>query len=329
VSRRALVAGLLVAATASAAPLLPNGRTPVDVGASAQSAEDCAACHPAQTEAWRTSMHGRAWTDPTFRASFAEARMQPWCANCHIPLPEQQQAVREHAPSALLDEGITCVVCHVRDGLVLTATAPSPSGQDAHPMREEPALATPEFCAGCHQFANPVTDKLPVRYTHEPLQATYDEWRASGVTETCQGCHLQGHAFRGAHDQDLVRSALTVRVDGDVATITAGNVGHAIPTGDPFRRMLFRACADTTCDEPLQTWVFGRWFEPTARSWTTTRDTTLASGETRELPLPAGTNAWELEYRYAEPNIEDELPAELIGFIVTSGARPRGPSHPP
>lgn len=311
---------LVTAAPALASPLLPNGRTPVDVGASATSAVECAVCHPSESAAWRDSMHGRAWTDPTFRASFAEARLQPWCANCHVPLPEQQQALRDHTATELLDEGITCVVCHLRDDRILTATVPTASGQDAHTMRYEPLLAESSFCAGCHQFDNPVNDRLPVRYTSAPLQDTYEEWRASGVTQTCQDCHLDGHRFRGAHDTDLVRSALTVAVTGDVARVTAGEVGHHIPTGDPFRRLIFRACPDVTCAEPLQTWLFARWFEPTRNSWAASRDTTLASGETRDLPLPAGTVAWELEYRYAEPQLEDQLPDDQIGFLVASGS---------
>ena len=145
----------------------------------------------------------------------------------------------------------------------------------------------------------------------------------SGVTETCQDCHLAGHTFRGAHDAELVRSALTVAVtvaDGRAtAHVTAARVGHRVPTGDPFRRMLFRACADAACAQPLKTWVFGRSFEETPRTWVLTGDTTLASGETRDLLLPAGTVAWELEYRYAEPQLEAELPDELVRLKVASG----------
>ena len=313
------LAWTLLALTAAASPLFPNGTAPVDLGASATSAAECAACHPSEAAAWQTSMHGRAWTDPTFRASFANARLKPWCANCHVPLPEQQRALRDHTQTSLLDEGLTCVVCHVRDAQILTAEPLTPSGQDAHAMRQEPTLADPSFCAGCHQFDNPVNDRLPVRYTNAPLQNTYEEWRASGVTQTCQDCHLDGHRFRGAHDPDLVRGALTVTVTAGVAHVTAANVGHRIPTGDPFRRLTFRACSEPTCAEPLQTWLFARWFEPTRNSWAAVRDTTLASGETRDLPLPAGTVAWQLEYRYAEPQLEEQLPADLVGFLVTSG----------
>ena len=65
-------------------------------------------------------------------------------------------------------------------------------------------------------------------------------------------------------------SARVVHLDGDEveATISVAKIGHAFPTGDPFRRLELSLCADLSCRRPvaqvqlerrLEQAVDGRW----------------------------------------------------------------------
>jgi hypothetical protein len=77
------------------------------------------------------------------------------------------------------------------------------------------------------------------------MQDTYDEWHASKAGREgrpCVACH--DHASAGGHDPAFVAGALEVKVrrfGGHVtAIVSARNVGHAVPTGDPFRALVLK-----------------------------------------------------------------------------------------
>ena len=109
-------------------------------------------------------------------------------------------------------------------------------------MTRTPAFLTAEFCWSCHQFAPngfALNGKL--------LQATYDGWKASRFARDgtqCQDCHMpdRRHRRRGIHDEDMVRSGLTITAKtgaaryrpGETALVTlrvtSTRVGHAFPT---------------------------------------------------------------------------------------------------
>jgi hypothetical protein len=53
--------------------------------------------------------------------------------------------------AALVNEGVTCVTCHVRDETILSSK-PTGSSKVPHPLSYSPVMAKADYCAGCHQF---------------------------------------------------------------------------------------------------------------------------------------------------------------------------------
>ena len=104
-------------------------------GLSSLSAEECGLCHEAINEEWSGSMHARAWTDPYFQVDYRFDGSQQICLNCHTPLENQQEyrvvgfrdkekfdPILEPNPifdAELQQEGVTCAVCHVKDGKIV------------------------------------------------------------------------------------------------------------------------------------------------------------------------------------------------------------------
>jgi hypothetical protein len=266
-----------------------------------------------------------------------EAGPRSWCLTCHAPL-----AAREGRKA--LAEGVSCAACHLRGEAVLSARAPSAEALSVHPVVEDPRLRTADFCAGCHQFDAPV--RTPLEHEDRfvpsgmPLQDTLSEWRASSFAPStpCQGCHMRegSHAFPGGHDAALVRGALEVEVRADgkarvLATVRARRVGHAVPTGDPYRRLRLMLCADADCERVLGSAVFARSLEPTARSYRVEEDTRVPPPTTQvpvpsrtleiplAAPLPPGTT-WRLVRHHADPRHERRLPSEEVSLEVARGS---------
>ncbi len=96
--------------------------------------------------------------------------------------------------------------------------------------------------------------------TEVPMQSTFTEWQQSGVTETCQDCHMPGgrHTFRGVYDLDWLRSSVVVEETSGLLHIRSEGVGHHFPSGDLFRHLTVEA-------RPDDAWVvlhtIGRQFE--------------------------------------------------------------------
>jgi hypothetical protein len=340
-SRAALLALLLATAAGAESP------SPWDFGSflepirvSGASAEDCGACHTEVYEAWRQSRHRRSLDNAVFLDGFA-AEPHDRCVYCHAPLEQQAKAVMRKRPAvirertldpvpreSLAHEGITCVTCHVRGGVVMTAT-PQPPEAD-HPLRSEPKLAQPSFCASCHEFLGHDQVDGQTVLNGEKLQTTWSEWsawRARGGQGTCQSCHMPGgsHAFRGAYDRNLLRGALSLRLEQAggrlVAVLESRGVGHAFPTGDVFRHLTLWAD-----DKPLAR--FGQTFELTtteagALHLRRTGNTALQPFEPSRVELPAGTRRIRVTYHYAEERHErrgsvprDQLVIELMAQDV-------------
>jgi hypothetical protein len=111
-------------------------------------------------------------------------------------------------------------------------------------------FATKSACANCHEFAFP--------HGQELMQSTLSEHRASGTSATCASCHMpvvdgpKGRHRRHSFDvtPEMIRSAVVAqgkRTGSKVTfTIEPRGVGHAVPTGDLFRRLVLRA---TVVDE--------------------------------------------------------------------------------
>lgn len=183
----------------------------------------CASCHPAIAAAHGTSNHAVAFTHATFQEAYAIEPL-PFCAGCHAPLAD---ASAPRPPATIA--GVGCTTCHA-------------GGRPTEGTRT---------CVRCHEFPYP-DGILPGRL----LQKTASEHaRSSARDVACATCHMPpsaghgpDHRFAASRDEAFVRSAATItaRRAGDAVIVSFRRraVGHALPTGDVFRRLLVEVLAD-------------------------------------------------------------------------------------
>jgi hypothetical protein len=238
----------LAAAVEAGPPSLP-GPAPARPPGWDVTAEDraCESCHAEQAAEWRGSLHQRAWDDGVFQTAYAIEPLA-FCRRCHAP--ESDPA---HRPTeAARREGVGCVTCHVVGGEVVGARAMAAKA-GGHAVRGDARMAQEGACAACHEFEFPKPQRAL-------MQGTVDEHRASAhAGESCQSCHMprvrgkdgkphRRHDFRVTGDAAMLRAAVSARAsrsgEREIAvTLRAGKVGHDVPTGDMFRRLVVRARA--------------------------------------------------------------------------------------
>lgn len=204
----------------------------------------CASCHVDIADEWRASLHNASHVDPSYTRQFAREPL-PFCQACHAP-----EADPTSAPSdAQSDLGTACVTCHVARGTILASASPRAGASSApHVLTRTDAFTGAAACAPCHEFSfpNAATRKSPLL-----MQSTITEHAASGAVG-CAECHMpivpgpsgphRSHAFAASRDAALVRGSVVVAAsrDGDGRVrvrLEARGVGHAVPTGDLFRRI--------------------------------------------------------------------------------------------
>ena len=245
----------------------------VPTGLTSLSASACGRCHETIYQEWSESMHSQAWTDPYFQIDFVFDGSQQICLNCHTPLAAQQPdlvlgfrdrekfqpivASNDAFDAELRDEGVTCAVCHVRDGAVI---GPYGNTNAPHPTRREPAMVDGlGTCVRCHVASGERWDTF---YEIPPCGTGAEMGGTDGGSMDCTACHMPAverplvaggvsrhgrmHLWRGGHDPDTVRGALNVAVSlGDAqdgirtATVGLTNTGtdHHLPTGTPDRHL--------------------------------------------------------------------------------------------
>jgi hypothetical protein len=246
-------------------------------------ASDCGVCHKAIYAEWRKSAHANALVDPQFQVEWAKDRHLWLCLNCHVPLTNQQTSVVTgvhdgdlHRPvaepnptydSGLAEEGITCAVCHVREGTVLGLHGDTAA---PHPVRAAPDKLSFEACLVCHNALGQFGGTLVCNFD------TGDDWRRTGLPEDtdCVLCHMpqvirplaQGAAAKGSRSHTWygagipkffadsssvpVRSGLDIEIVPDPegyrpgekgrikVTVANRHAGHSVPTGDVERFVL-------------------------------------------------------------------------------------------
>ncbi len=218
-----------------------------------QTAESCKSCHTEIYSEWQTSRHRVAFTNTLYQESHAREPLQ-WCENCHAPLVSKGLDSSKRENRLLSEEGVSCNVCHVREGKILTKK--QPPNAKAHSYVEVKEMKNSDFCANCHQFPFPVgTGAVPhnkLKFSTQLMQGTFEEWQSSSYAnrENCQDCHMEtkktyrSHAFPGGHNLELLNKALSVdfKTKGDHSFIVLrGNgIGHGFPTGDLFRTIVVR-----------------------------------------------------------------------------------------
>ncbi|TAK80685.1 MAG: hypothetical protein EPO20_28235 [Betaproteobacteria bacterium] len=334
-------------------------------------AADCGACHRRQYDEWKTTIHAAAWTDPYYQVDWMFDGRQQLCNNCHTPLDRQQEArvlgFRDRdkwepvlAPNpdfdpVLKQEGVTCAGCHLRKGRIL-----GPSGNPAAPHRVEKFSDANELCLRCHVVQGERWDtfyRMPPCGTTAEIAAGMGrvdgrsgEYLVRNAAETgCVQCHMPAeaggahavrrHAWRGGHDPDTVRSALTASLSvvpaGRSAELVLENSGtaHFLPTGTPDRHLTVslraldasgRVLRET--HSTLERTIMWRPF--IVDLW----DTRLAPRAPRRftLDLPDAARTIEAEVRYhllAESRRKriGYQPAEPISYVVFSERRAINP----
>lgn len=202
------------------------------------SEDECAACHPDAAAQWAGSRHHTAFTNADFQRSYAR-EPEPFCRDCHAPATK---AASEHQSAAAESRGIGCHDCHgdgsvVRTGLGSAETAP-------HPIERSATFGT-DSCAGCHEFEFPPSSRRPSGLL---MQSTMEEHSESAFADrSCASCHFRSddkgvdHSLSSTRDPQAWRRALQVgaQLDGEgiVFSLRPVGVGHALPTGDLFRRL--------------------------------------------------------------------------------------------
>jgi hypothetical protein len=262
----------------------------------------CERCHADVAAEWRASMHRSAWDDQVFLAAFAVEPLA-FCRHCHAP----EVAETKHADDPSRHLGVGRVTCHVLDDRIL-GTRELPSREGAHAVVAAPEMAGVGWCQGCHQFAFPESQDAP-------MQGTVAEHAASRFSDrSCQDCHMphvddggrkrRSPAFRVQGDEALLRSSIATNAwrNGDrsiVVSLRAANVGHAVPTGDMFRRLEVRAfSSDGDGSQTAKPAVLARRF---VREQTPEGTRRLQIGDTR---VPADGEPAEVELFFARP-VED------------------------
>jgi hypothetical protein len=219
----------------------------------------CAGCHRGIYEEWRHSMHAHAMTSPIMIAQTNQVAARVLagaknpdpkrvCVTCHgpvgvllsegntLPLPEDAASDR-----ALLDDGISCAVCHQWQGQSKTGGAglaqflegyeagrtyfgpiADPVGNAFHRSEKGAVFQRPDaLCQNCHSVQYDKNgDGRFDRGVDLVLQTLFDEWELyvqSGGGATCLDCHMpvkgKGRAADGAdvpfeQDQDAPERTL-------------------------------------------------------------------------------------------------------------------------
>ena len=239
--------------------------------------EECGKCHNDQYNKWKDSLHSKSvgpglmgQLSPFQAPQFAQS-----CYFCHSPMEEQAEMIENKSgvrsqesgekepfyiknPSfdnKLKLSGVSCAVCHLREGKIYGPPLRKGKGQgargkglgeksqisnlksqikDAHDgFIEKDFFEKAEFCAACHQLDE------GYELNGKVLTNTYREWKESIYSKnniTCQNCHMPGrqHLFRGIHDPEMVKRGITINAvrEGSNArlVITNTGVGHFFPT---------------------------------------------------------------------------------------------------
>jgi hypothetical protein len=253
---------------------------------------ECVRCHTREAEEWAQSRHKSAFTNSAFTAAFV---IEPtlFCWGCHAP---EAKSVDHQEETHL---GVGCVTCHVpgSNDDVLAAPLSGAEERAPHPVSRSAAFASTDACASCHEFAFP---GLPGNEDRELMQTTVREHaRSASADRSCASCHMPERGGRRSHRFDLHRdeSWLREQVDASATRLSADTVritltqrteGHALPTGDLFRRVEVGAKVidDAGVELHRETSYLARYLDtiPGERARTLTLDNRVFS-EPREIEL--------------------------------------------
>ena len=198
-----------------------------------ESSDKCASCHARTVQQWQSSMHAHAMTSPVMiaqsnqvlRSVLAQTKYpdpKRICVNCHGPigaaltsgttLPLSSDSW--FSESALLNEGVSCAVCHQWNGSPETASGGlsrfqdgfspghkyfgafnDPVGNSFHKSEATGTFRKPDqLCRNCHSVEYDKNgDGQLHRGTDLVLQTLFEEWeeyRSHGGPSECVNCHM-------------------------------------------------------------------------------------------------------------------------------------------
>jgi hypothetical protein len=301
-------------------PIEPGTRDPALLRASA-----CAACHPAEHAEWAASRHGKAWTNGIFQREYRDLPRR-WCVHCHAPLTPQVAEVAAGGVAPLADDGVSCAVCHVRDGRLIARRKGASSPHDTAVRADFGSAA---FCADCHQFSFPRfgSDREPVGLSSFPMQDTVAQFQRGpfgAASHGCLDCHgsASSHAFPGAHDPGMLAAAIRHGLCRDrdhlVLSLRNAGAGHNVPTGDVHRHIEVRLWRPSAPEALVEIFV-GRRFEPADDGGKRTIwDSTLP---------PATTRTWRLAVDRFAGEADEPILVELR-YVYTADEVPRAHRDP-
>lgn len=291
-------------------------------------------CHPQQYQDWQSALHSKSM-GPGIAGQLAEMvhddpNNAELCWSCHAPLAEQKDKIFEPLKGwldnpefdpALQTHGVTCAACHVRQYQQYgpprrgspEITGKIDAGLPHGGFIAATAFTRSEFCKGCHQFN---ADDFSLN--GKLIENTYEEWRASRYAADgvqCQDCHMPArrHLWRGIHDKEMVKSAVSINVElpdqayaaGDrieaIITVTNSGTGHYFPTYlTPKVFVIGRLIGknDRVLEASRQEYVIGR----------ESFDLTSEAYDTR---IPPGQQS-RIEYNYAAPDQGLQLQIQVI-----------------
>lgn len=259
-------------------PVFPNGLEPVVTGLETKDPNlllnsSCVSCHKDVQP--HEDRHSFSWKSELFQEAI-RIENREWCVHCHAPLSKQKEIYYRKIKNEtkvseselqLLNEGINCVSCHVRNGKILGYRNRNIGNHEV----VESNIGKSEFCANCHQFNFPIFKGNTIVYSNHPMQNTYEEWKSSGSEESCQSCHYSNHKLVGPNNRVWFSDQFYdfgVNTEEEVFSVSfrlAKGRGHNLPSGDLFRSLVIEVSEDAQFRTLL---VSKRW----SREYKTTKE---------------------------------------------------------
>ncbi len=186
-----------------------------------KSSKQCAECHPAIYNEWKSSHHEFAWLNPEpRRKELSNNFRNKDCIPCHAPRPLLEVGFGERPleRETRREDGVNCFTCHRSGQVVIAANDLGPGAANApcNPVTWK-AIAEVKLCSPCHDQHKVEQDWQRSRYAV----------KGSAEYKDCNDCHMpvtggpgtvggarrthRGHGFKGGHDEAILRSAGIVR----------------------------------------------------------------------------------------------------------------------
>lgn len=213
----------------------------------APTAKECGSCHVDQYSEWQKSRHAQAYNNKQFKQQ-SDHYTDTDCLFCHIPGDVQDP--KRQTRSYNLNEGVTCVSCHLHDQ-AMQGPHDSDGMPDPHAVAKNSKvnskLDSSELCGTCHlETFEQWQEEQHKSVTRFP---TCHECHGAPMTRThTKGTNLFSNILVALEDEHEVRShhlMLPGQIEGTVALIVelvqdennkvtftiTNNLPHDLPTG--------------------------------------------------------------------------------------------------